>query len=625
MSSPVRPFDEPPAPSRDERSDALTEAAIPLGILGLLGSFLYYLLELRSVFWGSSAESPVLRWVCFFFLVGVIGVTRLRTRHGAQVVATPYVIGLAGAMAAFIYVFTMRAGSVLQAPGLRNLETINLLFTYAIVALVWYGASRLTRECTAEETRREVAEHGMLEDLLSPKSALERREEARRRVRHPGWLVMWFSLAALVVFALGQRAMASRQGEGSAFAFKCMLVFVFFALLLLALTTLSAVRMYVRTRRLTLAGAVSPLWIFLSFALVTVIVALAAAFPRLEDTRPLERIAKVLPARYFDREAKRTMDAPVTGVTPGRDTAAPGEDEGEQEPQPGRLGVEADEEGDTEAAGTGEASSGASGRGDDRQQPTGEGEEGEGAGAAESEQAGAATGEGEGDQGETGRGEGEGGRQDRPSATGESRPQPRFDPTGKSGWLWLLWLLLLLLILALIAYLIYRYRRQIRAWFEGLTGWRLRMPGFITGLWRVVAAFMVRLLSALRLRHLAALFGAHARGVPTEPFADPFADRSLAGKSPAEKVMHVYHALLAYADLIGCPREPDQTPLEYLKGLPRPLAPLAKEANQLTLLYVQARYTPLQVTEQQVGLVRAIWQTLQGHIDSALAESPAPA
>ncbi|MFQ6133535.1 MAG: DUF4129 domain-containing protein [Armatimonadota bacterium] len=602
--------EEAAPPLDDDRTDLLTEVAIPLSVMGLLSSFLYYLLELRSVFWGSESDA-MLRWVCFFFLMGTIGVTRLRTRYGDQVIAAPYMIGLAAAIGVFVWVFTQRSGPVVRT-GLPAM--LDLLFTYAVVAVIWYAASRLTRECTAEETRQEAAEHGMLEGMVERGKTEGAQPEDRRSIRHPGWLVMYFSLAALVVFALGERAMTTEAGGATGFAFTCMAVYAFFALLLLALTTLSSIRMYVRRKRLTLSRAVSPLWITLALLTVAGIVLLATKLPRAESREPLRRIAEVIPSRLRDREADRTMPSPIEGTAQGRETTDR-DQEGDQEEQPRPEGTPAGQEGPTEAADAGPESTGAAGSEPEQGETSSQGREGEGAAGAQAEGEGGQQGQGEG-EGPEGEGRGEGGAQEQPSSAGQTSARQPPSPLGGWSWLWLL----LLLLLAVLGYLIYRYRKQIKAWFERLTGWKLRWPNWLESMRLGLLGLLARIAGWLGLRRLAALLSAGRRGLPAEVFVDPFRDRSLADKSPAEKVKHVYRALLAYADLLGCGRLPEQTPFEYLRQLPRPLSPIAKEANQLTYCYVQARYTPEEITQEQVAAVRGIWTTLQEHIDTALAQ-----
>ena len=55
--------------------DWLTEFAIPLCIIGLLSSFLYYLLEVRRAL---GAPVNALHWVGFWFVLAVVGWLRQR-------------------------------------------------------------------------------------------------------------------------------------------------------------------------------------------------------------------------------------------------------------------------------------------------------------------------------------------------------------------------------------------------------------------------------------------------------------------------------------------------------------------------------------------------------------------
>ncbi|MFQ5808141.1 MAG: DUF4129 domain-containing protein, partial [Armatimonadota bacterium] len=136
-------------------------------------------------------------------------------------------------------------------------------------------------------------------------------------------------------------------------------------------------------------------------------------------------------------------------------------------------------------------------------------------------------------------------------------------------------------------------------------------------------ALLARILYLLRLRRLGGTVAADAQGIERETLADPFSDRSLAGRSPADKVKHVYRAMLAYAELLGCPRAPEQTPLEYLRDLPTQMAPIRQEAGTLTQYFVQASYTPQDITDEQVDSLKGIWTRLQGRIDAALAQEEA--
>ncbi|MGD8237770.1 MAG: DUF4129 domain-containing protein [Armatimonadota bacterium] len=573
----------PSAAGGRRRLDWVTEFAIPLGIIGLLGSFLYYLIHLRSLAGGGA--SGALMWVCFFFLLGTVFVTRVRTKYGESAIAAPYIIGLAAAIGLFMFQFTMWAGS-LVAGRMAGGVLVDLMLNYAIVALIWYGASRLTRECTAEDTTERAGEEGMLNDIAPGREGRRRRPIGDRRVtKHPGWLVMWFSLVAVIVFALGQRATRSLSEESVPFAFKCLLTYLFFAMALLALTSLSALRMQVRRKNLALSGAVAPAWIWTSAIAICAILAVAGILPRRDSERgrrPRDAVAESRTGR--EREG---MAGPVEGQR-RRDQRRRGE--GDEPAAPGGK--------DAESQGAGERDG-----------------EGEGQRPGDTDAAGASGQEGSAAGGTSGEGAGQG------RAAAQHTPPPGRD------LMWLLKILAAILLALLALYVLYRLARPFVAWLRRATGWKLRVPPVFAAMLQRLQALLARILYLLRLRRLGGTVAADAHGIDRGTLADPFTDRSLAGRSPAEKVRHVYGAMLAYAELLGCPRAPEQTPLEYLRELPAQMAPIRHEAGTLTQYFVQASYTPQDITDEQVDSLKGIWSRLQGHIDAALAheESAQPA
>ena len=117
------------------------------------------------------------------------------------------------------------------------------------MGVVWWAANAVTREATLEENVEVQLDSGLwtllAEEWQYPdqgdRSPAVEVDHAQVRPRHPGRLVLWVSLAALVLFALGQRTIGG-EGEHARTAFWCMSLYVLFALLLLALTNLSALR-----------------------------------------------------------------------------------------------------------------------------------------------------------------------------------------------------------------------------------------------------------------------------------------------------------------------------------------------------------------------------------------------
>ncbi|MBM3471836.1 MAG: DUF4129 domain-containing protein [Armatimonadetes bacterium] len=654
------------APPAQPSFDWLTEVLIPVAVFGLLASFFYYLIDLRGAI-GDRGVSG-LRWVCFWFLLGTILTTRMRSRYGAHILALPYMLGLALAMILFVFHVTMYSGSFVGSSDTAS-QVVALVFNYALVGVIWWIAGVVTRACTAEENYEVMEDRGL---LTAARPRPKRKKTDRGDTpRHPGWVLMWTSLAALIIFALGQQLVGASSESHRRHAFLCMVSYSFFALVLLALTSLSSLRMSARKRRIRVATTITPVWAAASMAIVAVILAMAALLPRVHAVeRARERVARGLSGW---REPPETPwnNGPAWGSRKPRADA--GGDHRADEDQGSSSGAEGAEAGKHAKAGE-----------DDNPTPTG-GSNGEKAGRETAAGSGSSGGDvggeagtgssgGQGGEGASGKSgaeqqgdsqdgqqSGEDQKEERPSEGGGASNQGRGDdeskadasgagtgeekaqPSGKnergaSGaidllkqlLLWLLILLLLLLLLLLLAYLIYRaYKNRknlpsFRGWLGAL--WEATKEGMRDAWARVAAAV------AAALAFLARLFGWRPRiklkedGLPEDPFADIFADRVLAESlTPAQVVRHVYAAFQAFADLIGYARADNQTPYEFCRALPAYIGGMPRpDADDLTGLYVKAAYSPTEVGSDEVETVRGVWERMQEPIDSALAARSKP-
>lgn len=553
-----------PADSAVSEFDWLTELAIPLGVFGLLGSLLYYLIEVRSVVAGPHAVGP-LRWVVFWFLLAVIGIARIRTKYGGAAIAGYYTALLAGAIGLFVWVYTERLGAL---TGHRGDHLMTLLFNWSVVGTVWWAASAVTREATLEENVATQLEGGLW-TLLADEWQYVRPADhpeppanhAQVRPRHPGRLVLWVSLAALVLFAVGQRTIGS-EGRHARIAFWCMSVYVLCALLLLALTNLSALRMKVRRRGISLSPAVTPAWIVASAIIVTAIIIFAAVMPR--GTAPPQRPLKS-PVSDWPSQAERP--GPREGPTEGM---------GRQGTQPGgreQAAARAGKEGQQQAAQQGTED----GRGTGRQDGEGDAAGGRGQGRGE------------------GRGPGQGGQDQPAPASGQNASLSRL----------LLWLLAAAAVAAVVVFVIAHRRRL----WQGLS--RLR----------AVPALLAAALSSLWGR-LQGWLGrrpgvGESHALPADPFVDIFARGLADNLQPAEVIDYVYRAFQVYMARLGYERAADQTALEFLRSLPAHVLLPDEGAQRLTRAYVLAMYSPREVTAQQVQGAREIWKVMRERLSGS--------
>ncbi|MDI9584050.1 MAG: hypothetical protein QM473_07525 [Acidobacteriota bacterium] len=588
----VPPIEQEPEEQEEPIFDWLTELAIPLSIFGLLGCLLFYLIDLRQALGGEFSGG--LRWICFFFLAAVIGITRIRTKYGTGLLALPYMLALSAVMVLAVMRFTMTEGA-LAGSLTPSGALFSILFNFSLVALIWWLADKVTRETTLEENIAYSLNQGLMSDWNGA-------EGRTKGARHPGRAVFWVSVAAIIAFGLGTRAIGD-QGRMAGHAFYTMAGYVFFALLLLALTNLSAIRMDVRRRKVRMAWSLAPTWIIMSVVLVLLVVVVSAFLPRPRmDTQrgitfanrpgwlhdPSEGISGWTPGSGFSQ--------PPSGQTaPGRDPDTTGEG------APTQAGAD--------------QTQGSSG-----QQPTDgstsdQGQAGTEGGAGQSQSQGASgSGQGQssaagqsGGQGDSGAG-GQGGEGSEGQAESSQRGQER-----KFAW-WLL--LLLLLLLALLIYLLIRYRRQVMAFLRALA-----TP--FQAMWLAFLAFLER------LKRMLGLGGRRGddewADLPSDPFADIWEQRELgANMTPAQIVRHVYRAFLAFCSLRGHPRPGHQTEFEFLRTVPPRIGFEPDDQKDITAMYVFATYSPNEVGMSLVDKAKAIWSRLRPAIDHALAAQGGP-
>jgi uncharacterized membrane protein YgcG len=574
------------APPTNRTFDWVTEVAIPLVILGMLGSLLYFLIEWRNP--KGSEFRYGLRLLGMAYLAATIGIARLRlwARNLRQ-------SSLAGELRVYVVVFGVlvagvAAWAVWRLTMVQNFgalihqasqwgPTASLVLNLLIAALIWFVADLITRECTQEENFRRSLEEGLLAD--SGRSS----QRSGKPARHPGNSVLWTAAGALVLMALG----AHTLGDSRRFDEPSMFIagFVFFAGLLLALTHLSAVRMDVRQRRLVVNRGLVSTWIATSLVIVLLIATVAL---------PVYR------GPHFGQGTGGDWSPPPWGRE--RPAGISGPDWGMGQPdQTPTKGTESQAPGKGQQTEGGQGSSGGPGGGGG-----GGGSEGSGGAASTASSGG---GGGQSSSQASGGGGGGGG-----AAQGAEAARSKTSKDNKGGgprdnW-W--WLILLLILLAILIYLLIRYRKEVAE------AWRALMAPFYA-LWLAFLAFLERLRRRLGLRS-----GAEAEwaDLPEDPFADLWGQRDLASNlTPAQIVRHVYRAFLALCSLRGFPRPEYQTELEFLR-LVRP--EVLDEVDQATLTrsYVYAAYSLNEVPPSMVENAREIWGRLRPAIDQALAVRP---
>jgi hypothetical protein len=162
---------------------------------------------------------------------------------------------------------------------------------------------------------------------------------------------------------------------------------------------------------------------------------------------------------------------------------------------------------------------------------------------------------------------------------------------------WVIWAV----VLAVAGYLIWRNRAQLlRALQDFLQGWR---------------EFWQRLFGG-KGKQAEATAASEPGRKPTPPrpfsdFADPFAMGTADSYSPDELVRYTFEAFEAWAREHTHPRQPDQTPHEFVRQVGAHVTSLSQDARRLADLYCRVAYAGRTVSRKNVAPLERFWRELR--------------
>jgi hypothetical protein len=236
----------------------------PLLIMALVGSLVFFLTEV--VFRGGAPLA--IRWVLFWFVIAIVLVSRMGIELG-PIHATGY--GIALAAATWLY--------LAWTHGEYHLALL-------LLAITWWCARQLTRDCTLIDDEDDSTGEGALDlvagrDFTTGESeslSLPTRQHktprppddgrpAKTRRRRPGVWVVYFSIAALPLFGMGQVVLPSENVASRRAGFVYLTVYLAAALGLLLTTHFLGLRRYLRQRQLRMPAGIVRQW-FVTGALV---------------------------------------------------------------------------------------------------------------------------------------------------------------------------------------------------------------------------------------------------------------------------------------------------------------------------------------------------------------------
>jgi hypothetical protein len=613
-------------------ADYVAIALSPALIMGLVTSLVFFLL---TVLYNGDYVGR-LQWILFFFVFGAVLIARISMSDvGGRAAFYGVPLGLLVWIGMQMFV---------DYPEDSAIKDLSWFINAGLIGLVWWCAHRLTWDCTHVDEQSDIASEGLLqaaglekepegkkteeEKPAEPEGFLarwQRYREERKKKRPLGVWVVYFSLAALPLFGLGQALIEPDDTERRRAAFWLMIVYVGCGLGLLLTTCFLSLRRYLRQRKLKMPAAMTGVWLTVGGSLIAALLVLGAVLPRPDAEYSLFHIGS---AKSDKRGASRF--AFLRG-SPGKGEGQPGADDKDGKGDPSNSGGQGGKQkgGDQGPSRPGEKGSGKDGKG-------GQGDrQGKDGGQSGRNQNNSGQNQNKGDPGsgrdqpapkggqknqrnDGGRSsqdrDGEKSNSDRSERRGDnssstSRPSASAlrDVVSKVGPV-LKWVVFAILGLAVVFFLL----RSGLQFLANFSDWAKRLLDSLRTFW-------------------AGLFGGWGRAkaedgegeeeervIPERPFAsfrNPF---TYGGEMTVpELIRYTFAAVQAWARERDLGRQPGETPLEFAARVGQEVPALEADLLRLAALYARAVYARGGLPGNSAEVLRQFWERLE-----AVAEQP---
>jgi hypothetical protein len=602
-------------PDKRTLADFVAIAISPVLIMALVGSLIFFLVEVLYV----GQYEGTLLYILFFYVFGAVLVSRMAMTQEVSNRASIYGLVLGACTWLGLQRF------VEYPPGSPAAEW-GWAFHIGFIALSWWCAHRLTWDCTMIEDEEDSTGAGLLQaagleqtrdepatppapetkpgrkrkDRTSALAAwwqryLRYREERRRRPRTPGIWVVYFSLAALPLYGVGQSLIPPQDVARRRYVFWLMMIYMASGLGLLLTTCFLGLRRYLRQRKVTMPAAMTGVWLLTGVTLIVVFLILGLVLPRPSPEYALVKLPWLPDSQK--REASRwAQGGQEAGEGEGRAGAEGKKDE--EAKGEGNKGEQADK------SSTAKGQKGEPGRVSGRRSQGG-GNQKNGKRAAKGDKRNQGGRPGERPKTKDRVGGGPDRQQDsdqRQDSKGPSPSSPALPHWGGQLARILKWIVLIVFGLV-IAFLLLRALLRFLANF---TGWARRLLDSLRAFWE-----------ALWGRRKIQTEGASEEGpeqrappLPFSSFPDPFQSGRAGRMSPSELVHYSFEALQAWAQEHKLARQPGETPLEFAERLAEEVPVLEEGVRRLANCYVGLAYARLALGEDCRETLREFWLVL---------------
>jgi hypothetical protein len=633
-------------------ADYVTIALSPLLIMALIGSLVFFLLEVLY----AGQYMGRMKWTLFFFVFGMVLVARMSIELGR---------GRARGYGAVLAVAVFLAlQSFMQLEESQSLGPIGWAVNGALIALIWWCASKLTWDCTYIDDKIDISGKGVLEaagldyeaadipaddEIDEPSSTgaagrklkkapqapgllgwwdryREYSEKRARKPHTPGVWVVYFSLAALPLYGLGQALIPPEQAERRQYAFWLMVCYLASGLGLLVTTSFLGLRRYLRQRKLRMPASMAGAWLMLGGGMIVALVVLGAVLPRpygeyqlvsFPGLKSKERSASRLALKHDGAgkgQGSSSADPPKDGqkAEAGSGTKAGNDGGGKSSNksgnQSGQSGSKAgsskggqnsgDKQDQSKSSNSSRAGQQGTDRSSDQQQ--------DGADAKTGEEQQDAKEESDKSAGKDSDRQGTG--QDRSSGTGSrslsNNPVSNlFSKLGSFGQI-LKWIVFGIVALLVVFFLL---RSGLR-FLANFTDWARRLLDALREWWQ-------GLFGGAKTQARSEQEPDQERpGAPHRPFAEfrnPFLDGRADQLSPNDLTRYSFDALQAWAWQRDLARRKQETPLEFAARLVDEVPALDAHAQRMAALYARVAYARARLGTGSLEVLRNFWDRLE--------------
>jgi hypothetical protein len=619
-------------------ADYLAIAISPVLIMALVGSLIFFLVEVLYV----GNYQGRLQWILFFFVFGAVLIARISMHRDIAGRAGIYglILGAIVWLGLYLYIDYKDSGP---------LAHFGWAINAGLMALAWWCAHRLTWDCTLIDDDVDASGAGLLQaaglegatasaepgtdsgeqaEVEPQKEATDpsglagwferyrRYREARRRRPHaPGVWIVYFSLAALPLFGLGQALIPVDAVERRRYAFFLMVIYAGSALGLLLATSFLGLRRYLRQRRLKMPAALAGVWLLVGGAMIAALLCTAAFLPRPDGQSPVsERVGQVgSPTRQASRFDVKRGNA---GEGEGRRIGERGD--GQPNEERGQDGQGNSDQRGEQAEG-GKGNSEGRGQGPDGRSASSGDQKGQG-GQQNDDESQAHGGQRPREGQNPGRGrqppkaaQGQGrSSSNQPASTSGGAPKRMFSAVSSAVGSFLKWVVYAILILAgamTVLWLAWKFLKHLAQF----TLWAANLAAALQAWW-------LRLWPRRTSQSAAATEEAQEEVLePFSAFTNPFLDGTAERRSPAELVRYSFEALQAWARERDLGRQQGETPLEFVQRLGAEVPSVEAHTRRLAALYVRVAYARGSLPGSSAATVWQFWQQLTEVVERPLS------